>query len=192
MIRWWPPIAVAAMVVLGVAVGKHSNPLDDWFLEFRHSPVQYLLVLSKPALLAVVMMISAAVAFDRRRERLAAAVVLAPVVAWTLVQLIKGLFGRRKDGALAYPSGHVTVTVVVWGMVVVVAGAALWSVATSVAVVLLAMLGQGVTYHYMTDTVGGLILGTAIVCVVALVAGPKLTAVNPVRSRSQGMVNIGP
>jgi hypothetical protein len=180
------------MVVLGLAVGKNSNPIDDWFLEFDHSPLRYLLVFSKPALLAVVMMFSTAVAFDRRRGRLAAYAVLAPVVAWILVQLIKDLFGRRKDGALAYPSGHVTLTVVVWGMVVVVAGAALWSVITSVTVVLLAMLGQGVTYHYMTDTVGGLLLGTAIVCVAAMIARPKLTGVNPVRSASQEMVNIGP
>ncbi len=56
---------------------------------------------------------------------------------------------------MAYPSGHITLTVVVWGMVVVVAGVALWSVITSVTVVLLAMIGQAITHHYFTDTVGG-------------------------------------
>ena len=32
------------------------------------------------------------------------------------------------------------------------------------------MIGQGVTYHYFTDTVGALLLGSAVVCVAALVA----------------------
>jgi hypothetical protein len=36
------------------------------------------------------------------------------------------------------------------------------------AVTLLGMVGQGVTYHYFTDTVGALLLGSAVVCVVAL------------------------
>jgi membrane-associated phospholipid phosphatase len=33
------------------------------------------------------------------------------------------------------------------------------------------MIGQGVTYHYFTDTVGGVLLGTAIACVAALTLG---------------------
>ena len=41
---------------------------------------------------------------------------------------------------------------------------------SAVTVSLLGMLGQGVTYHYFTDTVGALLLGTAVVCVAALAA----------------------
>jgi hypothetical protein len=55
-------------------------------------------------------------------------------------------------------------------MVVLMAGAVMWSVAVAVAVSLLGMIGQGATYHYFTDTVGGLLLGSAVVCVAALVA----------------------
>ncbi len=130
MIRWWPPIALTAMAALGLAVGKGATPIDDWFHQFRHSPGQYLLVLTDPSLLAVVMMAGIAVAFDSRRGRLAATAAVSPIVAWFLVQIFKDMFGRRKDATLAYPSGHITLTVVIWGMVVLVAGAALWSVVT--------------------------------------------------------------
>jgi membrane-associated phospholipid phosphatase len=187
VIRWWPPIAVTAMVVLGLAVGKGATPIDDWFHQFGHSPVQYLLVLSNVSLLAVVMMAATAVAFDSRQGRLAATAALSPIVAWILVQICKPVFGRLKDDTLAYPSGHITLTVVVWGMVVLVTGAALWSVVTSIAVVVLAMLGQAVTLHYFTDTIGGLLLGTAVVCVGVLIAKPRLTGVNPMRSRSHAV-----
>jgi membrane-associated phospholipid phosphatase len=192
VIRWWPPIAVTATVVLGIVVGKGSTPLDDWFSSFADSPTHLLLFFSQPTLLAVLMMGAAAVAFDRRRERLALAVVLAPIVAWGLVQLGKRLSDRRKDGVYAYPSGHITVTVVVWGMVVLVAGATMWSLYTAVAAVALAAIGQGTNYHYFTDTVGGVLLGTAVVCVAALVVKPKLTRVNPMRPASHEVVNIGP
>jgi membrane-associated phospholipid phosphatase len=53
-------------------------------------------------------------------------------------------------------------------MVVLVARCALWAVLVAVAYCLLGMIGQGVTYHYFTDTIGGVLLGTAIVCVAAL------------------------
>jgi hypothetical protein len=83
----------------------------------------------------------------------------------------------------------VTVTVVVLGMVVLLTAAAWWTVLIgssahrliAVTAVVLGMVGQAVTYHYFTDTVGGLLLGTAIVCVAA-----QLDMCQPrVRSASQ-------
>ncbi len=35
----------------------------------------------------------------------------------------------------------------------------------------LAVIGQSVTYHYFTDTIGALFLGTALVCVAVRAAG---------------------
>ncbi len=55
-------------------------------------------------------------------------------------------------------------------MIVLVAGAAIWAVIAAAAFVVLAILGQAVTYHYFTDTVGALLLGSAVVCVAAVAA----------------------
>jgi membrane-associated phospholipid phosphatase len=96
-----------------------------------------------------------------------------------LVQVIKPLFGRTQGDGLAYPSGHITMTTVVLGFVVLITGGAMWAVLTGISYVALAMLGVGSTFHYFTDTVGGMLLGTAIVCVAALVARHDLTRVNP-------------
>ncbi len=159
------------MVVLGWAVGKGSTPVDDWFHQYRHSPARYLLFFSDPRVLAVLVAGTLVVALCQRRWRLAVVTVLSPAVAIALVQLFKRLFGRQDGGALAYPSGHVTTMVVVMGMVVLIAGAAGWAVLVAVAFCLIGMLGQAVTYHYFTDTVGALLLGTAIVCVATLTLG---------------------
>ena len=63
----------------------------------------------------------------------------------------------ERDGELAYPSGHTTLAVVVLGLAVLVAGAAMWAVVAAVTAAVLGVLGQGVTYHYFTDTVGALL-----------------------------------
>ena len=60
------------------------------------------------------------------------------------------------------PSGHTTLMVVVLGMVMLVFGAHRWLVAVAIVFASLGMLGQAVTYHYFTDTVGGLLLGTSL------------------------------
>ena len=56
------------------------------------------------------------------------------------------------------------------GMLVLLAGAAWWAVVVAAVVSVLGAVGQGVTYHYFTDTVGALLLGSAVVCVAAVAA----------------------
>jgi membrane-associated phospholipid phosphatase len=161
------------MAVLGLAVGRGSTPLDDWFHQHgRHvRSLTYLTYLVNPWVLASVVLATLAVALCRRRYRLAIATALCPLLAMGLARVLKPLFGRERESAFAYPSGHTATLVVVMGMVVLAAGAALWVVLIAVVYSLLGMLGVGVSYHYFTDTVGGLLLGTAIVCVAALVLG---------------------
>jgi membrane-associated phospholipid phosphatase len=159
------------MLVLGWAVRHGSTSVDDWFHQYGVGPAKRLLFFTDPRVLAALVAGCIVVALYQRRWRLAAAAVVSPLIAMVLPQLFKRLFGRQIDGALAYPSGHTTTMVVVMGMLVLVAGVALWAVLVAVGYCLLGMIGQAVTYHYFTDTVGALLLGTAIVCVAALTLG---------------------
>ena len=166
----WPLIALAAMLLLGWVVGHGSTPLDDWFHEFRRTPARRLLFFTDPAVLAIVLAAGVGVAMYLRRWRLVVVMVASPLVGIVLARVLKQVFGRENDGALAYPSGHTTVAVIVMGMIVLAAGGALWAVTVAAVFSLLAVLGQAVTYHYFTDTVGAVLLGTAVVYVAALAA----------------------
>ena len=166
----WSGTAVVAMAAMAWVVGTGSTPIDDWFHLFRRSPARKLLVFTDPYLLTLLLMVGVAIAMSARRWRLAAVMTASPLVGIALARLLKQLFGRRIGGELAFPSGHVTAAVVVSGMIVLVAGAAIWAVIAAAAFVVLAILGQAVTYHYFTDTIGALLLGSAVVCAAAVAA----------------------
>jgi membrane-associated phospholipid phosphatase len=172
MIRLWPPIALAAMVALGLAVGNGPTSVDDWFHQYGRGPAKWLLFFTDPRVLAILLAGSLAVALYQRRWRLAVVAVMSTAAALGLVRVLKPLFDRQSGGALAYPSGHTATMVVIMGILVLVARAALWSVLLAVAFSALGMVGQGVSYHYFTDTVGAVLLGTVIVCTAAWLAEP--------------------
>lgn len=171
LLRLWPSIGVAAMLLLGWVVGKGATPVDVWFQQYWDSPAAHLALVTSPFVLVSLLVAVVSVAVYRRRWRLAAATVLAPLVGIACVRLLKPVFGREKGSGLAYPSGHVTTLVIVWGLVVLAAGCAWWAVLVAIAVILVGMFGVGITFHYFTDTVGGLLLGSAVVAVVALTSG---------------------
>lgn len=174
MLRWWPAIGIPAMLLLGVAVGDRSTRVDDWFIyngADAHPRLGWLLLFTMPLLLAVMVATAAAVALYRRRWRLMAVVVVTPVAGVVAVRLLKRLFGREREGALAYPSGHVTVLMTVLGMVVLVWGARRWLVLAVAVFALLGAAGQALTYHYFTDTIGAALLGTSLVAIAARAAG---------------------
>jgi membrane-associated phospholipid phosphatase len=163
----WAGIVVVAMFVLGWAVGKRSTPLDRWFHRFEYSPLRWLLLFTDPWVMTIVALFCIAVALYLGRRRLAVAMVVSPLVGIVLAQLLKHVIGRMKGQGLAYPSGHTTTVVIVMGMFVLLVGVSVWSAVVAAVVCVLGAIGQGVTYHYFTDTIGGLLLGCAVVCVAA-------------------------
>ncbi|PRC43786.1 PA-phosphatase, partial [Mycobacterium sp. ITM-2017-0098] len=101
----------------------------------------------------------------QRRWRLAAVTAVAPLAGVALARLGKQIFGRTRDGVVAYPSGHTTLATIVFATAVLLVGVTAWTVVIAVMTMALAVVGQAVSYHYFTDTIGALFLGTAVVCV---------------------------
>jgi hypothetical protein len=191
-VRWWPLIGLSAMVALGLVVGRGSTSIDDWFTDLGHAHhvLGRLLFFTDPRVLVGLLAVGVVVVLYQRRWRLAAVVVLTPPIAIAAARLAKRLFGRLHDGALAYPSGHSTAMVVVVGVVVMVVGVNAWTVVVATVYCLFGLVGQGVTYHYFTDTIGALLLGTALLCLAASMA--DLTGVNPRATHVTATVSMGP
>jgi hypothetical protein len=173
-LRWWPPIGVLAMLVLGLLVGKSSTPIDIWFTRDADRAVgpsaYWLLIFTDWWFLVPVLAACLVVALYRRRWRLAVVILACPLVAISIVWVLKPLFDREKGGTLAYPSGHTTQMVTIMGMVVLIAGGRLWAVLVAVIASLLGMFGLACTYHFLTDTIGAAMFATAMVCIAAQVA----------------------
>jgi membrane-associated phospholipid phosphatase len=173
-VRWWPPVGLLITVLLGLAVGKCSTPVDDVFQRTGRDTEPYsgwLLFFTDPRVLAVMWVPALAITLWRKRWRLAVVIALCPQLALLVERVVKPLFGRHKGHALAYPSGHTTLVVTVLGMIVLAAGAAGWSRILAGIFVTLGMLGQAMTYHYFTDTIGALAFGSSAVCLATLAAG---------------------
>ena len=166
-VRWWPPVGLVMMALLGWVVGKSSTPVDDVFQSAGRAGQPYpgwLLFVTDPRVLLVMLAIAIASTLWHKRWRLAAVIVVTPLLAVFIERGLKALFGRHKGGALAYPSGHTVLMVTVLGVIVAAAGAVLWARLLAGIFVPLGMLGQAFTYHYFTDTVGALLFGSSLVC----------------------------
>ncbi|MGY4710762.1 PA-phosphatase [Mycolicibacterium sp. CBM1] len=162
---------MAALALLGWVVRGGSTAVDEWFQRAGNSGLSRLLFFTDYRTVAVLLVVALVLAAYRRRWRLAILAVATPAAAVWLSRLLKLAFGREKGDAVTYPSGHATLTAVVLGMVILAAGVRLWLVLTSVVWMLLGMVGQAVSYHYFTDTVGAVLLGSSLVCVAALLDG---------------------
>lgn len=157
------------MVLLGVGVRDGATPVDAWLQRARGGPLEGLTVLTDTTTAQTVLLGAVLVALYRRRWALVPVVVLAPLAAVWAAWALKPVFGRIKEDALAYPSGHATAMVAVLGMLILAAGARRWLLWAAAVFAALGILGQAVSYHYLTDAVGSVLLGTSLVCLVAAV-----------------------
>lgn len=169
------------MVVLGLAVGDGSTPVDDWFQQARGSALGRLLFFTDLRTTSVLLVIAFIAAVTAKRGLLTLLILVSPVVAVMIARGLKRLFEREKEGALAYPSGHTTLMVVVLGMVILAIGLRLWVMVGAAVWALLGVIGQAVSYHYLTDALGAVLLGTSLVCVFALIEHRPFTRPSPFR-----------
>lgn len=155
------------MVLLGLGVRGGATPVDAWLQQARGGPLSSLLVLTDYRTAQALLITSLAVSLYRRLWAMVPMIVVVPLIALASTSVLKPVFGRMKEQGLAYPSGHTTVMVVVLGLVILAVGARRWLVWAAVAFAALGILGQSVTYHYFTDGVGAVLLGTSLVCLAA-------------------------
>jgi hypothetical protein len=73
------------------------------------------------------------VALYRRHWRMALVVLLCPVVAVAIAEILKRLYNRQHGQYLQYPSGHTAMVMAVTGMVALTGGYRLWVVAVAIA-----------------------------------------------------------
>lgn len=156
------------MVLLGFGVRDGATPLDGFFQQAQGGPLNWLLFFTDDRTAQVLLLSTVAVSLYRRLWPLAVAAVVVPLAAWGAVEALKPVFGRLKEQGLAYPSGHTTVMVVLLGLLIFAAGATRWIVLAAIVFGALGIVGQAVSYHYFTDAVGSLLLGTSLVCLAVL------------------------
>lgn len=165
----WPFIGMPLMVLLGWGVRDGVTPVDGFFQQAHGGPLSWLLFFTDERTAKVLLLATVAVSLYRRLWSLAVAAVVVPIGAWAATEALKPVFGRLKEQGLAYPSGHTTVMVVVLGLLILAAGAKRWIVVAAIVFGALGIIGQSVSYHYFTDAMGSVLLGTSVVCMAVVV-----------------------
>ena len=82
-VRWWPLAGLAGLVVLGLAVGEGSTPLDDWFKHVgqAHAYLGRLLFFTDGRVVFALWAVTLTVALVRRRWRLGTVIVVTPLLS---------------------------------------------------------------------------------------------------------------
>lgn len=198
-------IAIAVCIGGGLVIlmlGNRPLPLDTAWFDFSNdtrSPLILSLSLflndaGAQVIVGVVVPVVAAILFAiRRRGWAAVAVLLCGITSAPLVNVIKSFLERPRPGdqlisvsLSAYPSGHVanlSATVVVLALILG------WRWLRVVAVLLVAAMALSRTYvnvHWITDDIGGLLLGYGLALVVWGVLADRVRAeADTRRSRSR-------
>jgi undecaprenyl-diphosphatase len=200
--------AVVAVVALGIRYhgapvpGRVDSAVDTWAIDAVAGRRWVALAVSTLGTVEVVGVLAFALGTAlavARRAGDAALVVLAPLFATILAEwLLKPWVGRTLEGDFSFPSGHTCRLAALVVALVLVAGRLgfrRWVVGVvaalgiaAVAAVGAAMVAAG--YHYATDTVAGVLVGSAValltVLVVDLVGSRSAAVVSSRRARGRG------
>lgn len=166
-------------------------PTLDWFVQHRSpgwtTAAIYVTTAGGPVATVLIAVVSAAVVSLRSRSPLSGAVLIGTVGAAAVAStVIKTVVERPRPAAatqllaetdFSFPSGHVTGTVALLGALVVVLGArrrtpvrvAMACAAAAIAATV-AVTRMYLGVHYLTDVIGGALLGTAAVVAGSVVA----------------------
>ncbi len=155
------------MMLLGFGVRDGATPIDGFFQQTRG--LNWLLFFTDARTANALVAAAVMTAIYRRLWLLVPLTLVVPYLAVHSAEFLKPVFGRMKEEALAYPSGHTTFLIAVLGMLILAAGVRRWLVTAAIVIAVLGILGQAVSYHYFTDAVGGLLLSTSLVCLAAVV-----------------------
>lgn len=117
----------------------------------------------------------------RRRPWAAGTFILVSAASALLVQLLKRLYGRARPEDIlldldsgSYPSGHAANAATIAVLLVVIVPRWWVAVAGAVYVVLMALSRTYLGAHWVTDTVGGAILGAAVAVAAWAILAPRL------------------
>jgi diacylglycerol kinase family enzyme/membrane-associated phospholipid phosphatase len=179
LVMWWPPIdAMDARLV--------APPLDQSSIVAQIASAFALL--TWPGLEYLALVIIAIWAYRRRLRQLAVSLVLIVVLAWASADLLKLAFARaRPESALAlitalgyaYPSGHMVGAVAFCiGIGATfnvtrqsVRARTIWLISSIAIVAAVAVDRWILGAHYVSDIVGGGLLGGLAACTALLIAG---------------------
>jgi len=189
--RAWPVLAACliAIATLGLLLKGQARPdgldstVDTTMIASLGSHRVALSWLAQPGSTIALIAVSAAIAVGcliaRRPRGVVLAVTAVPVTAFLSDTVLKHLVGRTHLGQLSFPSGHTASAMTLAAVLGVLlhdparrtATRVLRTLFVGVACAVTALVAVGVIglrWHYFTDTVGGVALGTGTVLALAL------------------------